>query len=208
MFATGNNLKLQGDLTRRALLCRLDARLERPEERSFDCDLLAEVHKRRAELVSAALTIARCGFVRRENRPDWSLDDPGLGRAFAGFETWCRRVRDPLVALGCRDPIAGLDEARAADPSDENLKILIAAWGTELGEKSVMCKQAIQDAQYGNGELTAALASIAGDRSGEINPRKLGMYLAANEGAIVDGRAFYRDGSYQNAVRWQLRAIP
>ena len=48
MFATGNNLKLQGDLTRRALLCRLDARMERPEERAFECDLLTEVHKRRA----------------------------------------------------------------------------------------------------------------------------------------------------------------
>ena len=70
-----------------------------------------------------------------------------------------------------------------------------------------MCKQAIQDAQYGNGELTAALAVVAGDRSGEINARRLGMYLAANEGAIVDGKAFYRDGTYQNAVRWQLRAL-
>jgi hypothetical protein len=33
--ATGNNLTLKGDMPSRALLCRIDARVERPEERTF-----------------------------------------------------------------------------------------------------------------------------------------------------------------------------
>ncbi len=34
--ATGNNLVLVGDMTRRAIRCRLDAQVERPELREFD----------------------------------------------------------------------------------------------------------------------------------------------------------------------------
>ena len=34
IFATGNNLQIAGDLTRRTLLCTLDARCERPELRA------------------------------------------------------------------------------------------------------------------------------------------------------------------------------
>lgn len=216
LFATGNNLKLEGDLTRRALLCRLDARMERPEERSFDHDLMAEVRKRRGELVSAALTIARWGYLRRETARDWSLDDPSSGKAFAGFETWCRRIRDPLVALGCRDPVLSLDDVRHSDSHGEHLRILMSAWETEIGDRSLICKKAIHDAQGGMGDLTNAMEAVAGDRSGEINPRRLGAFLKAHEGSPVNlasegeeprVKAFYQDGKYQNAVRWQLMPV-
>ena len=39
LTATGNNLSFAGDMTRRALLCRMDARMENPEGRSFEKDL-------------------------------------------------------------------------------------------------------------------------------------------------------------------------
>jgi putative DNA primase/helicase len=38
VMATGNNLQIAGDLTRRALVCSLDARCEHPERRHFDWD--------------------------------------------------------------------------------------------------------------------------------------------------------------------------
>jgi hypothetical protein len=40
IFATGNNLSIVGDLTRRALISALDAKCERPELRLFDTDIL------------------------------------------------------------------------------------------------------------------------------------------------------------------------
>jgi hypothetical protein len=39
-FATGNNLQIQGDLTRRILICQLDAGVKRPETRTFTRDPL------------------------------------------------------------------------------------------------------------------------------------------------------------------------
>jgi hypothetical protein len=38
-FATGNNLIVAGDLSARALVCRIDPEVERPEEREFALDL-------------------------------------------------------------------------------------------------------------------------------------------------------------------------
>ena len=59
VMATGNNLQIAGDLTRRALLCSLDARCEHPERRQFDWDATDVAKTKRGRLVSAALTILR-----------------------------------------------------------------------------------------------------------------------------------------------------
>ena len=56
-FATGNNIIIHGDLTTRALVCSLDPKVERPEERRFAVNLHEAVPARRGELVAAALTI-------------------------------------------------------------------------------------------------------------------------------------------------------
>jgi putative DNA primase/helicase len=37
-LATGNHLVVQGDLRTRALLCRMDAKTEHPEQRQFDVE--------------------------------------------------------------------------------------------------------------------------------------------------------------------------
>jgi hypothetical protein len=63
IFATGNNLVIAGDLTRRCLLGSLDAGVERPELRHFSVDPVEEAHSRRDELVIAALTILRAWHV-------------------------------------------------------------------------------------------------------------------------------------------------
>ena len=57
--ATGNNLLLVGDMARRALLCRLDPKCERPELRSFADDPIQLVQADRGRYLNAALTILR-----------------------------------------------------------------------------------------------------------------------------------------------------
>jgi hypothetical protein len=59
VFATGNNLTIAGDLTRRALLGALDARCEHPERRSFEFDPIAVARTERGRLVVAAMTVLR-----------------------------------------------------------------------------------------------------------------------------------------------------
>jgi hypothetical protein len=94
IFATGNNLVVAGDLTRRCLLGSLDAKVERPELREFQVDVIAEAHAKRGELVMAALTILRAWHVARTGGERVTVDP------FGSFADWSRRVREPLIWLG------------------------------------------------------------------------------------------------------------
>ena len=49
-FATGNALRVRGDMTRRTLICDLDAQMERPELRTFDFDPVEQVPGRSWEI--------------------------------------------------------------------------------------------------------------------------------------------------------------
>ncbi|HEX2998835.1 MAG TPA: hypothetical protein VHR86_01155, partial [Armatimonadota bacterium] len=61
---TGNNLIVAGDLTRRALVSRIDAQMERPDARSFEIpDLKRHVAEHRHELLAACLTMVRAYIV-------------------------------------------------------------------------------------------------------------------------------------------------
>ena len=51
IFATGNNLSIVGDLSRRVLLSSLDAGCEHPEERSFETDVAETARSHRGRLV-------------------------------------------------------------------------------------------------------------------------------------------------------------
>src|SRR5262249_56083848 len=95
ILATGNNLGIAGDLTRRALLCSLDARCEHPERRSFEFDPIAVARTERGRLVVAALTVLRAWHVAGER-----IEPPPLG----SFEEWSHRIRAPLLWLGQADP--------------------------------------------------------------------------------------------------------
>jgi hypothetical protein len=71
IFANGNNLVLVGNLVRRALLCSMDAKVERPELRTFNIDAKNMARANRARLIVATLTILRAakwlaGLAERE----------------------------------------------------------------------------------------------------------------------------------------------
>ncbi len=119
---TGNGLSVSEDLARRFLACELDPKCDDPESRDLPGRdvFLAEVRSRRAELLTAALTIWRWG---RQN-------EAGLmrGKSFGSFETWAKWVRDPLLTLGCRDPVAQISKAKALDPRRVRLAELFETW--------------------------------------------------------------------------------
>ena len=50
------------------------------------------------------------------------------GRALGSFEDWGRWCRDPLLALGCRDPVLRVAEAKADDPRRRAVAAIFGAW--------------------------------------------------------------------------------
>jgi hypothetical protein len=61
VILTGNGLTVSEDLARRFMMVEFDPRTENPEARPFTTDIKAEVTRRRAELLTALLTIWRWG---------------------------------------------------------------------------------------------------------------------------------------------------
>ncbi len=126
---TGNGLLLSEDMARRFLTVELDAGMEDPEARDFRGDLLGDTLAAREALLADALTIWRWG--RR------SGDALPAGRPLGSFTDWARWCRDPLVALGCRDPALRVADAKAKDPRRQRVAEIFAAWWTAHGDRPV-----------------------------------------------------------------------
>lgn len=122
MMASGNNVRVSGDMTRRVLYCRLDAGVERPELRAelrdSGFDARAEMLKRRAELVAAALTILRAYDAAGRPKPDGHV-------SLGSFEQWDDLIRGAVLWLGAPDPIETQARGREGDEVRErNVAIL------------------------------------------------------------------------------------
>jgi putative DNA primase/helicase len=101
--ATGNNPQLSNEIARRSIRIRLDAKVDRPWEReTFRHPQLREwaaIH--RAELVSAALTLARAWIAAGRPSPSVSL---------GGFQHWARVVGGILEVATVPGFLTNLDE--------------------------------------------------------------------------------------------------
>ena len=105
---TGNGLTVTEDLARRFISCELDARCEDPESRPFTSGFLKDIERQRAELLAAVLTIWRWG---RQNAVRLTR-----GKPLGSYEMWAEWCRDPLLTLGCRDPVERIELLKANDP--------------------------------------------------------------------------------------------
>jgi hypothetical protein len=162
---TGNGLSVSEDLARRFLEVLLDPQCEDPEARPFRTGFLADILARRATLLAAALTIWRWG---RQNAPVLTR-----GLPLGSFETWAEWVRDPLVALGCRDPVEQVRAAKANDPRRRHVAEFLAMWWKHHGANPVTAAELAEPVralidQHGRGRqyIASRLMQMDGTRSG------------------------------------------
>jgi len=200
-IANGNGLTIGGDLSRRALKCTLDPKLERPERRNFEGDPVREAQLRRPELVAAGLTVLRAYHLHGR---------PGVNvlRPWAGFGHWSSLVRGALVWLGMPDPLDSADQLQADDPERELLGALLKEWHNQYGNREVTVREVISEtgrSDMDREELSDLLKEIAGaGMTLGINARSLGRWLTSKNGKIVDGRYLKKAGSTGGSVRWQV----
>ena len=208
--ATGNNLSVKGDLNRRAIVCRLDAKMERPEDRVFDWDAVEVARLRRPEYLAASLTILRAWHV---------AERPEAPSALGGFTEWSDLVRGALIWLGCADPVESTVQLRYSDPEVEDLRAVMAGWRAAIGAGRTTVAEIIRAASDthangygGRGELAHpeffdSLVAVAG-QGGVINSRRLGKWLHAQADRVVGDSAFVKVSDPDRRVaQWQLRPV-
>jgi hypothetical protein len=210
LFATGNNLKLYGDMLRRGLICRLDAGEERPELRAFaeeDPERLLKCERGRYAV--AALTVLRAYIVAGK---------PISRQPLGGFEGWSNLVRNALLWLDEDDPVETIERARAEDPERQHLEAVITQWHAVLANRSVTTRTVIEEAcgfrldpshdnpnyiAYYHPEFRNALLDVAGER-GQVTTGRLGKWLGANKHKVVGGYRLAPDTLSAGNARWKL----
>jgi hypothetical protein len=187
VLASGNNLTLIGDVSRRAVICRLDARVERPDTRDFDFDCHEEVQAERPDLVVAGLTVLRAYHVA--GRP---VKLPAMG-SFPDY-AW---IRGALVWLGCADPADTRESILDADPRRDELINVMELWKQEFQEQRVE----VAEIQSRSDRLTQLFTEIA-CRGKTWSARSVGWWLRRHKDRVVNGQSFRCTGLHNHTQWW------
>jgi hypothetical protein len=217
---SGNYFRPSGDLWRRILTARIDAKTEAPERRSFTLDPLAYCRQHRLAMVAAGLTLLR-GFVAAGS-PCFTPDK------LASFDEWDNSVRQPVIWIGeqglmpenasVADPARSIEEAKVGEPERQNLVAFLAAVhaikGGERWRVADLIKEAVSSAlapadDGGAPTPTAALkdvlGEIAGDR-GTFNARRLGRWIESQADRRCGGSRLERTRGRAGVAYWRVRS--
>ncbi len=205
--ATGNNLRVTGDMPRRSYSIRLDANAERPWERtSFKIrGLVRHVATNRGDLLSAALTVIRAWYTN--GKPVATV--PSLG----GFEEWATIVGSVLSFAGVEKFLGNLDRTQLAQDEDtQQWTAFFDAWWEEFESRTVtvddLCQQILARAGVQEHALPDALV-VQRDRGEGALRRSLGRHLSRLAGRIFNGRKLLSVGTdrHRKVRCWKLAGL-
>jgi hypothetical protein len=126
-FATGNGLRIEGDLVRRSVMVSLDTGEEKPQNTMHSFDLTVRARERFPQLVVAALTALRAYHCA--GRPDML----GKTAALGSFEEWHRFIVGTLLWCGYKDPVTTQANVEESDPECEADLSLLCTFVEEFG---------------------------------------------------------------------------
>jgi hypothetical protein len=195
VMLTGNGLTVAEDLARRFIVIELDPKAEDPEARVFTFDLQADVIQRRKQLLADNLTIWRWGRLLGN-----ALES---GRALGSFGAWSRWVRDPLLALGCCDPVLRTSESKERDARRQERARTYMLWARHHGSRPVTAdklheeiKAALDPQARGRQFLASEVERLTGVRiAGMVMTRQKGGHWSAATYALItsDERSMHRE---------------
>jgi hypothetical protein len=207
MIATGNNLRVGGDLARRSYRIRLDSGTAYPDRRRgfTHPELVAWVAANRGRILSALATMVAAWV--EAGRP---VDDeaPAMGEA----TPWVRIVGGILKVVGVPWFLANADELReSVDVEAAEWAAFLGAWVDVLDDNEPRTAAELARAL----EATPAFAEhLPGDvahwRSSPDFPQRLGGYLSARAGRAfgADRLAITRAGYTRLKVaRWSVAPV-
>ena len=148
--ATGNNLRVAGDMPRRSYSIRLDANAERPWERTgFKIKgLERHVRANRGDLLSAALTVVRAWYTN--GKPRASV--PALG----SFDEWAETIGSVVAFAGIDGFLGNIAQTQLVQDEDtQQWSAFFEAWWEEFNAQPVvvdeLCKRLVEEGVQGEG---------------------------------------------------------
>jgi hypothetical protein len=203
-YATGNNVRIQGDMSRRILHVRLETQEENPEYRSQfkHPELINWIIQERPRLLACAFTILRASLLNKEkeNLPTWG-----------SYIGWSNVVRQAVVFAGLPDPISANACLEESDEDRLALADFIDAWRSaqlelmqEKGMSSRDVSQMLTASRWS--KLKESIQSLLPAKTTSITARDIGYILRRHRGRIVEGRKFVSKTLHGNIV-WTVDVV-
>jgi putative DNA primase/helicase len=176
---TGNNLWLADDMLRRVLVCSLDPRVEHPELRTFGADPEAHARAHRAEYLRDVHIIVRA--FRR-----WGVTI--TAQPLAGFDSFCKMIRDPLVWLGQPDLVDKVVLLKDTNPKRASEAELLAALYEEFGKRRFAASDVYAktgpDGLSGNATLRACVEEVCPNK---VSAKAIGRAFLRIKHRVIGG---------------------
>ncbi len=205
--ATGNNIRLRGDIARRSYRVRIDAALEQPWTRkNFRHPNLTDwVTEHRGELLAAVLTMARAWYVAGQPEASERM------RTIGSFEQWQTTVGGILAFAGVSSFLGNQDSVtEALDESVREWRAFFRAWHDLHGEKLMTVRELTHLSAALPHLLDAMPDSVAFDCTKLDSSRiRLGKALQKHQDRMFGGYRLTREVSdaHANAATWRIARV-
>ena len=187
--------------------------------REFLKDPLSMVESDRGKYVTAANTIMRAFQIAKSPRQTKPLKN---------YDQWSMMVRDPLIWLGCADPVKTQEKSRTKDSKLYARQQVVRRWWEYFQSNQITARQVIADATERvplpeeimptedaerhqpcvRPGLFAAMLEVA-EKGGHLDGRLLGNWLSKNEGRVInagDGPMYFeRATEAGHVLNWRLK---
>jgi len=215
-IANGNNIQLGGDLARRCIWARMDARSSRPWQREVEYqipDVMGWTRLHRGEILGAALTLARTWIRAGSKDPGESV--PKLG----GFEDWRLVIGGILTQAGATGFLGNLEDLYCEmDVDGTQWDAFIQQWYEIWGDSPVAVANLINRIKAEN-DSTSQLYTIDKKLSeclpddivdvvqGKGSPtRRMGRALGKRKDRVFTNNLTLVDGGVSHhSVMWRVK---
>lgn len=220
VMATGNNMSLYGDTSRRVLMARLEPAEESPEHRTKfkHDDLLGWIRSERPRMVSAALLLLRAY---------WCAGKPDMGCArWGSFEEWSRLIPNAIRFAGGADPMGARPELEEeVDNELRSIRCIITRLREIQGDDWFRISSVVELLykcerprdkegnlqQDGLEDLRDSVEMLVGRRGMKFegkgtapDPVELGKRLGAFKGRIIGGLRLVTRSGGGGVMRWHI----
>ena len=185
-LASGNNLQLSNEIARRTVLCRIDAGMSRPWQRTPETfkhpGLIPWVIESRTKIIQAALTIVQVGLNSKTQ-----ARIPTLG----GFEEWSAVIGKILHAAGIEGFLVNAEQAYdEAVAEEDEWSEFINLWWTRHADRGVRTNELFELAWDEN-----LLSELMGGGNENSQIVRLGIALRKMRGRTIEGKTIQLKGT-------------
>lgn len=201
-MATGNNLRLGGDMATRTVMVRLDPKMSRPELRSDfkipNLDVWIRDPDNRVILLRHLLVLA----------VDWiAAGAPRSDHVMRQFTSWAAACGGFCKHHGIGGFLANVDDVRGLDDEDEEWVAFLAGWSQIIGDRAVTTKEllgSLQDDEHDRWDGRF----LTGKDGKALNTKSLGWALKGHIGRPHRGLVLRNKfEEYRNQQVWRVEAI-